>query len=110
MARRAWPASAPRGAHWRWRPPFLHGRFSEALAQSTRALALDPLAPRAAYAHAHVLHYARRFDEWMAAATKALDLDRGYFPAYHTLGQCHEGRREKCSPSCFAGTAVRARG
>jgi tetratricopeptide (TPR) repeat protein/DNA-binding winged helix-turn-helix (wHTH) protein len=70
----------------------LRGRFAEALAEGARAQALDPLAPRALYEHAHILYYARRYDECVAAVRKALELDPGYFPAYHTLGQCYEGR------------------
>jgi tetratricopeptide (TPR) repeat protein len=39
-----------------------------------------------------VLRYARRYDEAIAEARRALQLDPNYGPAYHTLGLCYEAQ------------------
>lgn len=70
----------------------LMGRFSEALDHVRLAQSLDPLSPRATWAVATVLRFARRYDEAIAEAQQALELDPNYAPAYHTLGVCYEAK------------------
>jgi eukaryotic-like serine/threonine-protein kinase len=70
----------------------LMGRFPEALDHVRLAQSLDLLSPRATWAVATVLRYARRYDEAIAEARRALDLDPNYGAAYHTLGLCYEAK------------------
>ena len=51
------------------------GRSSEALALAARAVAADPRATAAQCLHAALLRHASRFDDALAAATRALDVD-----------------------------------
>ena len=56
------------------------------------AQSLDPLSPRATWTVALVLRYARRYDEAIAEARRALELDPNYGPAYHLRGICYEAK------------------
>ena len=62
------------------------GRFDEAIAETKRAVELDPLSPIINTDHAFSLYYARRNDEAMAQAKKTIDLDPGFFYSHQILG------------------------
>jgi adenylate cyclase len=62
------------------------GRFDEAMAETKRAVELDPLSPIINTDHAFSLYYALRNDEAMAQAKKTIDLDPGFFYSHQILG------------------------
>ena len=62
------------------------GRFDEAIAETKRAVELDPLSPIINTDHAFSLYYALRNDEAMAQAKKTIDLDPGFFYSHQILG------------------------
>jgi TolB-like protein/class 3 adenylate cyclase/Tfp pilus assembly protein PilF len=62
------------------------GRFDEAIAETKRAVELDPLSPIINTDHAYPLYYARRYDEAMAQAKKTIELDPGFFYPHQILG------------------------
>jgi len=62
------------------------GRFDEAVAETKRAVELDPLSPIINTDRAYPLYYARRYDEAMAQAKKTIELDPGFFYARQILG------------------------
>ena len=64
----------------------VQGRFDEGVAQSRKAVELDPLSPLINNNLAEWLHCARRFDEAIAQARKTLALDPNYAWALRTLG------------------------
>jgi len=62
------------------------GRFEEAIAETERAVELDPLSPIINTDHAYPFYYARRYDESLAQVRKAMDLDPSFFYARQILG------------------------
>jgi serine/threonine-protein kinase len=62
------------------------GRFDQAIAETKRAVELDPLSPIINNDHAYPLYYARRYDEAMAQLKKAIELDPAFFYSRQTLG------------------------
>jgi len=62
------------------------GRFDEAIAETKRAVELDPLSPIINNDHAYPLYYARRYDDAMAQLEKAIKLDPAFFYSRQTLG------------------------
>jgi adenylate cyclase len=62
------------------------GRFDEAVAETKRAVELDPLSPIINTDRAFSLYYARRYDEAMAQAKKTIELDPGFFYSRQILG------------------------
>jgi tetratricopeptide (TPR) repeat protein len=62
------------------------GRFEEAVAETKRAVELDPLSPIINTDRAYPLYYARRYDEAMAQAKKTIELDPGFFYSRQILG------------------------
>src|SRR5262245_2782271 len=55
------------------------GRFDEAIAETKRAVELDPLSPFINTDRAYSLYSARRYDEAMAQAKKTVELDPAFF-------------------------------
>ena len=62
------------------------GRFEEAIAETKRAVELDPLSPIINTDRSYPLYYARRYDEAMAQAKKTIELDPGFFYSRQILG------------------------
>jgi adenylate cyclase len=62
------------------------GRFDQAIAETKRAVELDPLSPIINTDRAYPLYYARRYDEAMAQAKKAIELDPAFFYSRQILG------------------------
>src|SRR5262245_3488437 len=62
------------------------GRFDQAIAETKRAVELDPLSPIINTDRAYPLYYARRYDEAMAQAKKTIELDPGFFYSRQILG------------------------
>jgi len=62
------------------------GRFEQAIAETKRAVELDPLSPIINTDRAYPLYYARRYDEAMAQAKKAIELDAAFFYSRQILG------------------------
>jgi TolB-like protein/Flp pilus assembly protein TadD len=62
------------------------GRFDEAIAETRRAVELDPLSPIINTDRAYPLYYARRYDEAIAQAKKTIELDPGFFYSRQILG------------------------
>jgi tetratricopeptide (TPR) repeat protein len=62
------------------------GRFEEAIAETKRAVELDPLSPIINTDRAYPLYYARRYDEAMAQSKKTIDLDPAFFYSRQILG------------------------
>jgi len=62
------------------------GRFDQAIAETKRAVELDPLSPIINTDYAFSLYYARRYDEALAQAKKTVELDPGFFYARQILG------------------------
>jgi adenylate cyclase len=62
------------------------GRFEEAIAETRRAVELDPLSPIINTDRAYPLYYGRRYDEAMAQAKKTIDLDPSFFYSRQILG------------------------
>ena len=62
------------------------GRFDQAIAETKRAVELDPLSPIINTDRAFSLYYARRYDEAMAQAKKTIELDPGFFYSRQILG------------------------
>ena len=69
------------------------GRFDEALAESRRASALDPVSPIGPNSLALIYWRAGRFDEAIASASGALDLAPSLVNAWWWLGLSHAGKR-----------------
>jgi TolB-like protein/Tfp pilus assembly protein PilF len=73
--------------HWYGNGPLdALGRFDQAIAETKRAVELDPLSPIINTDHAYPLYYARRYDEAVAQLKKAIDLDPAFFYSRQTLG------------------------
>jgi adenylate cyclase len=62
------------------------GRFDEAIAETKRAVELDPLSPIINTDHAYPFYYVRRYDEARAQAKKAIELDPAFFYSRQILG------------------------
>jgi tetratricopeptide (TPR) repeat protein len=62
------------------------GRFDEAIAETKRAVELDPLSPIINTDRAYPLYYAHRYDEAMTQAKKTIELDPGFFYSRQILG------------------------
>jgi TolB-like protein/Tfp pilus assembly protein PilF len=62
------------------------GRFDQAIAETKRAVELDPLSPIINTDRAYPLYYARRYDEALAQAKKTIELDPGFFYSRQILG------------------------
>jgi tetratricopeptide (TPR) repeat protein len=62
------------------------GRFDEAIAETKRAVELDPLSPIINNDHTYPLYYAGRYDEAAAQLKKAIELDPAFFYSRQTLG------------------------
>jgi adenylate cyclase len=62
------------------------GRFDEAIAETKRAVELDPLSPIINTDRAYPLYYARRYDEAMTQAKKTITLDPAFFYSRQILG------------------------
>ena len=62
------------------------GRFDEAIAETRRAVELDPLSPIINTDRAYPLYYSRRYDEALAQSRKTIELDPGFFYARQMLG------------------------
>jgi adenylate cyclase len=61
-------------------------RFDQAIAETKRAVELDPLSPIINNDHANPFYYARRYDEAVAQLKKAIDLDPAFFYSRQNLG------------------------
>jgi TolB-like protein/Tfp pilus assembly protein PilF len=55
------------------------GRFDQAIAETKRAVELDPLSPIINTDRAYPWYYARRYDEAMAQSKKTIELDPAFF-------------------------------
>ena len=62
------------------------GRFEEAIAETKRAVELDPLSTIINTDRGYPFYYARRYDEAMAQAKKAIELDPAFFYSRQILG------------------------
>jgi adenylate cyclase len=62
------------------------GRFDEAIAETKRAVELDPLSPIINTDRAYPLYYARRYDEALAQSKKTIELDPSFFYSRQILG------------------------
>jgi tetratricopeptide (TPR) repeat protein len=62
------------------------GRFEEAIAETKRAVELDPLSPIINTDRAYPLYYARRYDEALAQSKKTIELDPAFFYSRQILG------------------------
>jgi TolB-like protein/DNA-binding winged helix-turn-helix (wHTH) protein len=70
------------------------GRYDEAIAESGRALVLDPVSP-ASYGNRGMLFFrARRYDEAILASQRALDLDPSFINALWWQGLAYAGNRD----------------
>jgi TolB-like protein/DNA-binding winged helix-turn-helix (wHTH) protein/Tfp pilus assembly protein PilF len=70
------------------------GRYGEAIAESGRALALDPVSPNS-YGNRGMLFFrARRYDEAIRASQQALDLDSNFINALWWQGLSYAGNRD----------------
>src|SRR6478752_912242 len=73
--------------HWYGNGPLLAlGRFDEAIAESKRAIELDPLSPIINADLGQVLYTARRYDEAIAQLRKTLEIDPTFYYAHYNLG------------------------
>ena len=84
------------------------GRDEEALAESARALALDPVSPLSHNNRAMILWAAHRFDDAVREARRALELDPNFVNAYWWMGaaQAHQGDLPKAIESFARGLAM----
>jgi TolB-like protein/Tfp pilus assembly protein PilF len=62
------------------------GRFDQAIAETKRAVELDPLSPIINTDRAYPLYYSRRYDEAVAQLKKAIELDQAFFYSRQILG------------------------
>jgi TolB-like protein/Tfp pilus assembly protein PilF len=62
------------------------GRFDQAIAETKRAVELDPLSPIINTDRAYPLYYARRYDEAMAQSKKTIELDPAFFYSRQIMG------------------------
>jgi TolB-like protein/Tfp pilus assembly protein PilF/class 3 adenylate cyclase len=77
----------PTAHQWYGRHPLTAlGRFDEAIAESKRAIELDPLSPVINTDFGATLINARRYDEAIAQLRKTLEIDPTFHYAHNTLG------------------------
>jgi serine/threonine-protein kinase len=73
--------------HWYGNGPLLAlGRFDEAIAESKRAIELDPLSPIINADLGQNLYVARRYDQAIAQLRKTLEIDPTFYYAHYNLG------------------------
>ena len=78
-------------AHMRYAEFFtLHGNHEEAIAESKKAVALDPVSPVINWSLEFTLFNARRYDEAIEQARKTLEIDSSYVRSYYTIGTSYE--------------------
>ena len=79
-----------------WYAAFLAhmGRYSEAIEESGRALALDPISPIAQNNRAMLFFRARRYDEAIGAAREALELDPSFVNAIWWQSVAYAGNHD----------------
>ena len=70
------------------------GRYDEALEESDRAVALDPVSPISHNNRAMLFFRARRYDEAIRASQQALELDPYFVNAFWWQGLSYAGKRE----------------
>ena len=70
------------------------GRFEEAIAQSDRALALDPISARSLSSRAMIAFRSRRYDEGIRFSQRALDLDPNFVNALWWEGFSYAGKND----------------
>jgi tetratricopeptide (TPR) repeat protein len=70
------------------------GRYGEALEESARALALDPVSPNSQGNRAMLFFRARRYDDAIRASQQALDLDPNFVNALWWQGLSYAGLRD----------------
>ena len=70
------------------------GRYSEAIEESGRALALDPISPIAHCNRAMLFFRARQYDEAIGAAREALDLDPSFVNAIWWQSVAYAGNHD----------------
>src|SRR5678815_3723830 len=70
------------------------GRHEEALAESGRALTLDPVSPNSINNHAMILFRAGRYDDAIRASQQALELDPQFINALWWQGLSYAGKRD----------------
>ena len=83
------------------------GRLEQSLEHITRYRDLDPVSPFANLQVAHSLYYLRRYDDAIAEAHRALELDRNYASAYRHLGLLHAAKQMSREATVACGTALR---
>ena len=74
------------GRHWHADLFSIHGRHDEAIAESKKALELDPLSLIINTWLGRRYYFARRYDEAARECRKALELDPNFVPAHWQLG------------------------
>lgn len=67
-------------------------RIGEAIAETKRAIELDPLSPVMMVDHGANLSYAKRYDEAIATLRKALELDPQFAYAHEQLGVAYQAK------------------
>jgi tetratricopeptide (TPR) repeat protein len=70
------------------------GRYDEAIAESDRALALDPVSPGTFTVRAMLFFRARRYDEAIRDSQQALDLDPNFINAFWWQGMSYAGKHD----------------
>ena len=70
------------------------GRYDEAIAESGRAVALDPVSPASLGNRAMLFFRARRYDEAIRTGQQALELDPNFINALWWQGVSYAGKRD----------------
>jgi tetratricopeptide (TPR) repeat protein len=85
--------------YWYTQLLWVRGRPSEALEQARQAIAVDPLSAVAHLAHARSLRLLGRTEEWVAALTRATELQPNLWVPYVDLAEYHasNGRPERAA-------------
>ena len=77
--------------YWFTQLLWVKGRPSEGLEQARQAIAVDPLSAVAHLAHARSLRLLGRTEEWVAALTRATELQPNLWVPYVDLAEYHAG-------------------